>query len=42
VRQLIEHRSEISSTDNGNVDMPIGDAIENRRAEPLVLLVHTS
>src|SRR5260370_38658462 len=37
VRQLIEHRSEISSTDNGNVDVPIGDAIENRRAKPLVL-----
>jgi len=37
VRQLIEHRSEISSTDDGDVDVPVGDALKNRRAEPLVL-----
>jgi hypothetical protein len=37
VRQPIEHRSQISSTDNGDVDVPVGDALKNRGAEPLVL-----
>jgi hypothetical protein len=37
VGQPIEHCSEISSTDNGDVDMPIGDAVEDRGSEPLVL-----